>query len=233
MSVVGKLWDQGSLWSVFSLSCSAASDMIRAAYELSCHYLSKLLNSAHSGSTWWEPCLIGLMLCPWWMISAVRLDILSHQSSQWRNNEQGDWWPWWPVPLWSLVQRDGLWLLSWVWDTWEVGVLVESWVAGGVLAVGHAHLSVKVLSWVKVPRREAAWRHSALTRACSRFSREAHVCREKHTTRGTRDWNVGGKDCLQQMMAPLILLWSQTDAVLELLDSGTHTNNWISLNQQM
>lgn len=28
-----------------------------------------------------------------------------------------------------------------------------------------AHLSVKVLSWVTVVRREAAWRHSALTRA--------------------------------------------------------------------
>lgn len=47
--------------------------------------------------------------------------------------------------------------------------------------MGHAHLSVKLLSWVKVLRREAAWRHSALTRACSRLSREAHVCREKHT----------------------------------------------------
>lgn len=101
------------------------------------------------------------------------------------------------------------------------GVLVESWVAGGVLAVRHAHLSVKVLSWVKVVRREAAWRHSALTRACSRLSREAHVCREKQ--RSTQeDWRVGGKGCLQQMMAPLILLWSQTDAILELLDSHWH-----------
>ncbi len=70
------------------------------------------------------------------------------------------------------------------------GVLVESCVAGGILAVCRAHLSVKVLSWVKVLLREAAWRHSALTRACSRLSREAHVCREKRTTRGpeTFEW---------------------------------------------
>lgn len=157
---------------------------------------------------------------PWWMVSTVRLDTLSHQSLQWQNNEQGDWRPCWPVLLWSSAERDGLWLLSWVWYTREVGVLVESCVAGGVLAACHAHLSVKVLSWVKVLRREAAWRHSALTRACSRLSREAHVCREKQTTRGLETGGWVAKDCLQQMMAPLILLWSQTDAILELLDSG-------------
>lgn len=53
------------------------------------------------------------------------------------------------------------------------------------MAERHAHLSVEVLSWLKVLRREAAWRHSALTRACSRLSREAHVCREEQT--GGRD----------------------------------------------
>lgn len=72
------------------------------------------------------------------------------------------------------------------------GLLRNPEVAGGILAVRHTHLSVKVLSWVKVLRREAAWRHSALTRACSRHSLEAHVCREKQTTRGleTGGWVV-------------------------------------------
>lgn len=119
------------------------------------------------------------------------------------------------------------------WERWIVvavecvrhkrgGGSVESWVAGGILAVCHAHLSVNVLSWVKVLRREAAWRHSALTRACSRLRWEAHVCREKQTAKGleeTEGWVA--KISYSRMMAPLILLWSQTDAILELLDSGT------------
>lgn len=64
------------------------------------------------------------------------------------------------------------------------GVLVESrGLLGGVLAARHAHLSVKVLSWVKVLCREEAWRHSALTRACSWLNREAVVCGERRTTR--------------------------------------------------
>lgn len=64
------------------------------------------------------------------------------------------------------------------------GFLLNPELLEGVLAVGHTHLSVKVLSWVRVLRREVAWRHTALTRACSRPSREAHVCGDKRTTRG-------------------------------------------------
>lgn len=60
---------------------------------------------------------------PWWMISTVRRDTVSHRLPQKGNNEQGDWRPCWPAPLWSLAERDGLWLQLSVWDTREVGVL--------------------------------------------------------------------------------------------------------------
>lgn len=115
------------------------------------------------------------------MISRGRQDTRSHQYPKWVNNEKRDWRPCWPSPLWSLARRDGLWVVS-VRHKERWGLLLNS-VTGGALALGHAHLSVKLLSWVKVLRREAAWRHSALTRACSRLSREAHVCRDKHTRR--------------------------------------------------
>lgn len=170
----------------------------------------------------------------WWMISTVSRDTLSHLSPQGRNNEQRDWRPCWPVPLWSMAERNGLWFQSWVWDTKEVGVLVESWVAGGILAACHAHLSVKVLSWVKALRREEAWRHSALTRVCSRLNREAHVYREEQTTREletggwvvrvaySKRWHLSFYCDTKQMQ-----YWnSRTHA-------GIHTNNSISLNQQM
>ena len=51
----------------------------------------------------------------------------------------------------------------------------------GPLAVLQAHLSVKALSWVKAVLREAAWRHRALTRACSRPSWETHVWGERES----------------------------------------------------
>lgn len=113
---------------------------------------------------------------PWYMISTVGPDTWSHQSL-WGNNKHN------PVDLshfdpW-LTEIDSP--QSCMWDTGEGWVLVESRVAWGILAVRHTHLSVKVLSCVKVLRRVAAWRHSALTRACSRPNREAHVCRGRQT----------------------------------------------------
>lgn len=62
------------------------------------------------------------------------------------------------------------------------------------VAVGGVHLSAKVLRWVTAPRREAACRHSALTRACSRLRREAQVCaeiREQERHRESKRWAFG------------------------------------------
>lgn len=68
-----------------------------------------------------------------------------------------------------------------------------------VLAVCQTHLSAKARSWVKELRSEAAWRHRALTRACSRPSLEVLIWGRQtgnHWGMGVW-WNERGMDLLR------------------------------------
>ena len=162
-------------------------------------------------------------LC-WWMISTVSRNTLRHLFPSDETMSRGDWRPHWPVPLWSLPERNALWVLSWVWDTKEVGVLVECWVAGGVSGStprspvsGSPELGESALQGGGLaPQRSDT---SLFT------TRAGGTCLQRGAdSRGAGDWRVGGKGCVQRMMAPLILLWYQTDAILELQDSYWHTH---------
>lgn len=161
----------------------------------------------------------GAQTLPWWMISAVRLDTLSHQSSreETMSRETGD-----PVDLFHFdpwlremdcgcsheCETEGRWGCLWNPESlegfWQCAMLTCQWesLAGWKCSAG------------KRPGATVLWHEPVRDSAGRRMSRETD-------NKGTRGGRVGGKDCLQQMMAPLVLLWSQTDAILELLDSGT------------